>query len=92
MHLADLVSRLLVDDAGSRLDAAQALAHPFFAAETPLHWMLHSASARHSLTDISVGRAQTLHTVMDEMKLHAALPHLCFSNSARLQSHWRCSE
>lgn len=51
VELADLVSHLLVEDAASRLDAAQALAHPFFVAETPLHWMLHRASACHFLAD-----------------------------------------
>lgn len=59
MQLADLVSRLLVEDADSRLTAAQALAHPFFAAETPLHWMLHSASACHRLADISASAFET---------------------------------
>ena len=49
VQLAHLVSRLLVEDAGCRLSAEQALAHPFFAAETPLHWMLQSHSASSSL-------------------------------------------
>ena len=62
VQLADLVSRLLMEDAGARLDAAQALAHPFFAAETPLHWMLHSASVCRCHANQSMAVCTTLHT------------------------------
>jgi serine/threonine protein kinase len=40
VELADLVSRMLVEDADRRLTAMQALGHPFFTPASPLHWML----------------------------------------------------